>query len=163
MSRIGVYAGSFDPITKGHIDIIERAFSIVDVLVIGIGVSASKKSVFSFEERRGFILECLGDKAKKMGVKLEVKSFDNLVVDFATEVNATIMIRGLRSVTDFDYEVPMAAMNKAMRPNIETVFLAATPEVASISSTLVRQIAAMGGNVKKFVPANVAKGLKNRF
>ena len=155
MSRIGVYAGSFDPITKGNIDIIERAFSIVDVLVIGIGVSASKKSVFSFEERRGFILE--------MGVKREVKSFDNLVVDFATEVNATIMIRGLRSVTDFDYEVPMAAMNKAMRPNIETVFLAATPEVASISSTLVRQIAAMGGNVKKFVPANVAKGLKKRF
>ncbi len=155
--RTGFYPGSFDPITNGHIDIIQRSLRMVDKLFIGIGVSASKKPLFTFEQRQAMIGEEISPLAKKQGVELEVVSFDGLLVDVARQYGATIIVRGLRTAADFDYEAQMVAMNRTMVPELETVFLPAAPEVGFISSTLVRQIHAMGGDIAPFVPKSVTK------
>ena len=155
--RVGLYPGSFDPITVGHIDIIERAFTFVDHLVIAIGKNANKTPLFELDKRLGMIEEELGPIAKARDVRLEVISFDTLLVDVARKYKANLIIRGLRSAGDYEYETQMTAMNRAMAPEIETIFLPASPEVGFVSSTLVRQIVGMGGVVDPFVPASVLK------
>lgn len=153
--RVGLYPGSFDPITVGHIDIIERAFTIVDHLVIAIGKNATKTPLFELDKRLAMIEDEVGPKAAARNVRLKVISFDKLLVDVAREYNAKLIIRGLRSAGDFEYETQMTAMNRAMAPDVETIFLPASPEVGFVSSTLVRQIVAMDGVVDPFVPASV--------
>lgn len=155
--RVGLYPGSFDPITVGHMDIIERAFTIVDHLVIAIGKNATKTPLFELDKRLAMIEEEVGPKAAARDVRLEVISFDTLLVDVARRYNASLIIRGLRSAGDFEYETQMTAMNRAMAPEIETIFLPASPQVGFVSSTLVRQIVGMGGVVDPFVPASVLK------
>jgi len=155
--RVGLYPGSFDPITVGHIDIIERAFTIVDHLVIAIGKNATKTPLFELDMRLVMIEEEVGPKAAARDVRLEVISFDTLLVNVARQCKANLIIRGLRSASDFEYEMQMTAMNRAMAQEIETIFLPASPEVGFVSSTLVRQIVGMGGVVDPFVPASVLK------
>jgi pantetheine-phosphate adenylyltransferase len=162
MPRIGFYSGSFDPITNGHTDIIQRALALVDELVIGIGVHHGKVPLFTAEERIAMVEAEARTLARKHGGKVHVATFGGLVVDAAREHGAGIIIRGLRDGTDFDYEMQMAGMNGAMAPGIETVFLPASTETRHIAASLVRQIAAMGGDVSAFVSAAVARRLRAR-
>ncbi|MEQ9520186.1 MAG: pantetheine-phosphate adenylyltransferase [Parvibaculum sp.] len=157
MKRIGLYPGTFDPVTFGHIDIIRRAFRLVDHLIVGIGINSSKVPMLSFEDRASLIEAETKPLGSTLGTTLEVRSFSGLVVNAAAEMGAGVIIRGLRGAVDFEYENQMVGMNSAMNPDVETVFLTATPEVSFISSTLVRQIASMGGDISKFVPPRVAK------
>jgi pantetheine-phosphate adenylyltransferase len=163
MPRIGFYSGSFDPVTYGHTDIISRALTVVDELVIGIGVHHGKVPLFSAEERVAMLEAETRAILRKSGGAIRVVTFSNLVVDAAHEHGASIIVRGLRDGTDFDYEMQMAGMNATMRPEIETVFLPAGPQVRHIAASLVRQIAGMGGDVSSFVPAAVARRLKAKF
>ncbi len=156
--RIGFYPGSFDPVTNGHLDIIQRAADLVDRLVIAVGVHHGKAPLFSVEERVAMLEEQV--KALKADAEVVVTTFDNLTVDAARAANAKVIIRGLRDSGDFDYEMQMAGMNERMAPDIETVFLAASPDVRHIAASFVRQIAAMGGDVSPFVPKAVAARLK---
>ncbi len=153
--RSGFYPGSFDPITVGHVDIIKRCLRVVDRLIIGIGVSATKTPLFTFEQRVRMIENEIAPMAKSLGVTLEVVDFNDLLVNAAQRHDATIILRGLRTAADFEYEAQMTAMNRSMAPKIETVFLPASPEVGFVSSTLVRQILAMGGDISSFVPPSV--------
>lgn len=155
MMRVGLYPGSFDPITNGHVDIIKRSLKIVDKLIIGIGVSATKKPVFSFEQRENMLHTEIGPLAKQLGVDMQVISFQDLLVTVAQDNGANIILRGLRTAADYDYEAQMTSMNRSMAPDIETVFLPASPEVSFVSSTLVRQILTMGGDISPFVPPSV--------
>ncbi|MEO1694099.1 MAG: pantetheine-phosphate adenylyltransferase [Pseudomonadota bacterium] len=163
MSDIGFYSGSFDPITFGHTDVIDRALSFLDELVIGVGVHAGKKPLFSDAERVEMIAAEAGPLAEKHGRELRVVTFDNLAVHAAAAEGASVIVRGLRDGTDFDYEMQMAGMNSEMAPSVQTVFLAASPSVRHIAANLVRQIAAMNGPVDAFVSAHVAAQLKAKF
>jgi pantetheine-phosphate adenylyltransferase len=160
MKRIGFTSGSFDPVTNGHLDVIARAARMVDKLVIGIGVHPGKTPLFSPEEKIEMLKAEAAAIARKTGSSIEIVTFDNLTVDAAKAAGASVILRGLRDGTDFDYEMQMAGMNGTMAPGIDTVFLPASPEVRHITGTLVRQIALMGGDVSKFVPAGVARRLK---
>jgi len=159
MTRIAYYPGSFDPMTNGHLDVLKQAVSLADEIVIGIGVHPGKVPMFSFEERATLIK----DVTKGMEVAITVQSFDNLVVDAASDAGATILIRGVRDGTDLDYEMQMSGMNQIMKPELATVLLPASPTVRHITATLVRQIAKMGGNVSPFVPDVVNKALKQKL
>lgn len=161
--RIGIYPGTFDPITNGHIDIIRRALTLVDHLVVAIGINASKTPMLTFEERAALIEAEAGPVAKKLGAKISTASFSGLVVDAADAHGANIIIRGLRGAVDYEYEVQMVGMNRIMNPKVETVFLTASPETQFISSTLVRQIASMGGDIAPFVPKRVEKKVLARL
>ena len=161
--RVGLYPGSFDPVTYGHIDIVRRAAHLVDKLVIAIGAHHDKHPLFTAEERVKLTKGVLAPIAKSIGLGLEVTTYDNLTVDAAKDAKATVVIRGLRDAGDFDYEMQMAGMNQTLAPEIETVFLASSPEARHIAATLVRQIAAMGGDVSSFVPPVVAAALKKKF
>ncbi|MEN6543100.1 pantetheine-phosphate adenylyltransferase [Parvibaculum sp.] len=161
--RIGIYPGTFDPITNGHIDIIRRALTLVDHLVVAIGINASKTPMLTFEERAALIEAEAGPVAKKLGAKISTASFSGLVVDAADAHGANVIIRGLRGAVDYEYEVQMVGMNRVMNPKVETVFLAASPETQFISSTLVRQIASMGGDISPFVPKRVEKKVMARL
>jgi pantetheine-phosphate adenylyltransferase len=159
MTRTGFYSGTFDPVTLGHTDVIARAASLVDKLVIGIGVHPEKAPLFTPEER----IEMLTAETKalaKAGMAITIVTFDTLVVEAARTHSAGVIFRGLRDATDFDYEMRMAGMNGAMAPAIETVFVAATPGVRHIAANLVRQIALMGGDVSPFVSKAVAARLQ---
>ena len=160
MTRIGFYSGSFDPVTFGHTDVIARACGLVDTLVIGIGVHPEKRPLFSAEERIEMLGAETGEIAQKTGTAIEIVTFSNLAIDAAKDHSARVIFRGLRDGTDFDYEMQMAGMNGAMSPDVETVFVAASPQVRHIAANLVRQIALMGGDVSPFVSATVAKRLK---
>jgi len=160
MTRIGFYSGSFDPVTNGHTDIMRRALALVDKLVIGIGVHPGKTPLFTVAERTPMLKAETRAAAKAHGNSIEVVTFDGLVVDAARIAGATAIFRGLRDATDFDYEMQMSGMNGAMAEDIDTVFLPASPDVRHITATLVRQIALMGGDVKRFVSRDVAKALK---
>lgn len=149
------YPGSFDPVTNGHIDILNQARAVFDEVVVGIGVHPGKQPMFDFEERAALISACLD-------VPLQVVAFDGLVVDAATRAGAVALVRGLRDGSDLDYEMQMAGMNAAMRPGIVTVFFPASPPTRPITATLVRQIARMGGDVASFVPANVAQAIRSK-
>src|SRR5215813_148399 len=159
MRRIGFTSGSFDPVTSGHLDVITRAARMVDTLVIGIGVHPGKTPLFSTEEKIEMLKAESAGITRKSGVKIEIVTFANLTVDAAKAAGATLIFRGLRDGTDFDYEMQMAGMNGAMAPGIDTVFLPASPPVRHITGTLVRQIALMGGDVSQFVSPAVATAL----
>jgi len=161
--RVGLYPGSFDPVTLGHVDIVRRAAHLVDRLVIAIGTHHDKHPLFSAEERVALAREVLEPAAKDLGLELAVTTYDSLTVDAAKAAKAAIVIRGLRDAGDFDYEMQMAGMNTALDPDVETVFLASSPETRHIAASLVRQIAAMGGDVSSFVPPVVATALKKKF
>jgi pantetheine-phosphate adenylyltransferase len=163
MQRIALYAGSFDPVTNGHLDVIRQAVRLADRLVLAIGVNPGKTPLFPAEERLAMLAEICGPVAKEAGVELACIVFDDLVVTTARREGATILVRGLRDGTDFDYEMQMAGMNQAMAPDISTIFLPASPAVRPITATLVRQIAKMGGDITPFVPAPVTARLNAKF
>lgn len=160
MKRTGFYSGSFDPVTNGHTDVIDRAARMVDTLVIGIGMHPGKTPMFSTEEKVAMLEAETAPIARKTGCRVEIVTFAGLTVDAAREARASVIFRGLRDGTDFDYEMQMAGMNGAMAPDIDTVFLPASPGVRHITGTLVRQIASMGGDVSEFVSRDVARRLK---
>ena len=160
---MGLYPGSFDPVTFGHIDIVRRAARLVDKLVIAVGTHHDKHPLFTAEERVKLTEDVLAPVAKEAGLKLEVTTYDNLTVEAAKRAGASVVIRGLRDAGDFDYEMQMAGMNQALAPEIETVFLASSPNSRHIAANLVRQIAAMGGDVSSFVPQRVTAALNKKF
>jgi pantetheine-phosphate adenylyltransferase len=162
MSRIALYAGSFDPLTNGHLDIIARAGSVCGELVVAIGIHPGKTPLFPAEERASLIAAACRELAAPLSCKLSVQTFSGLAVEAARAAGAQLMLRGLRDSSDLDGELRMAAMNAAMAPGIETVFFAASPAVRHISATLVRQIAALGGDPSPFVPAAVAAALARK-
>lgn len=159
MTRVGFYSGSFDPVTLGHTDVIARSARLVDRLVIGVGVHASKAPLFTAAERVEMLKAETRGIAEEAGVTIEVVTFADLAVTAARAHGATLIIRGLRDGTDFDYEMQMAGMNGAMAPEVQTVFVAASPAVRHIAANLVRQIALMGGEVSSFVSPEVARRL----
>ncbi len=163
MPRIALYAGSFDPITNGHLDVVRHAVGLADKLVLAVGVNPGKAPLFSTEERLAMLQDVCGPVAKTAKCELACVTFSGLVVEAAKQAGATILVRGLRDTTDFNYEMQMAGMNEAMAPGVQTVFLPASSAVRPITATLVRQIAGMGGDVSAFVPASVAALLKKKF
>lgn len=163
MPRTALYTGSFDPVTNGHLDVVRHACRLVDRLVLAIGVHPGKAPLFSSDERASLLRRVCGPVAEAEGASLEIVTFGGLAVDAARNAGATILLRGLRDGTDLDYEMQMAGMNEAMAPELKTVFLPASPLVRPITATLVRQIAAMGGDVGPFVPAAVAHELRAKF
>jgi len=163
MPRIALYAGTFDPVTNGHLDVVRQAARLADRLVLAIGVHPGKAPLFPVADRRAMVEETCAPLAREQGCEFDCITFDDLVVTAAKRAGATVLIRGLRDGSDFDYEMQMAGMNGAMAPDVQTVFLPASPSVRPITATLVRQIAGMGGDVSAFVPASVAARLKKRF
>jgi pantetheine-phosphate adenylyltransferase len=162
MTRTLFYSGSFDPVTNGHLDVLRRAGALADRVVAAVGVHPGKAPLFSAEERVAMLREAGEPVVRQAGAAFDVVTFDGLAVAAARAAGANAIVRGLRDATDFDYEMQMAGMNATMAPDIETVFLPASPEVRQIAATLVRQIAAMGGDVSAFVPAAVAARLARR-
>jgi pantetheine-phosphate adenylyltransferase len=163
MPRVALFPGSFDPVTNGHLDIARQAASLVDRLVLAIGTHPGKTPLFSADDRLAMLQETCAPVVHAAGCELRCITFSDLVVATARREGAGVLIRGLRSATDFDYEIGMAGMNGAMAPDVQTVFLPASPSVRPITATLVRQIASMGGDVSSFVPPSVAVRLKARF
>ena len=155
---IAVYPGSFDPVTCGHLDIIKRSIRVFDKLVIGILLNSEKNPLFSMEERVEFLMEATKDMEN-----VEVKSFSGLLVDFARENNADITVRGLRAVTDFEYELQIAQINNKLDSNLDTMFFTTSTEYAYLSSTIVREIASYHGDVSELVPPYVEQKLKQKF
>ena len=158
MQRIGIYPGSFDPIHKGHVDIIKRATKLVDKLFIAVADSPHKNPLFNLDERKEMIEE---EFSKETGI--EVIAFNNLLVDLADSLNAQILIRGLRAVSDFEYEFQMLGMNRQLNSNIETVFLMADAQRQSISSNFIKDIARLGGDISNFTNEFVSNKLKEKF
>ena len=157
--RIGLYPGTFDPLTLGHIDIIRRASKLVDKLIIGVAINNSKSPMFGLDERVQMIDEEINMIASELEIKISTHPFDNLLIECAKDVNANVIIRGLRAVSDFEYEFQMVGMNRILSDRIETVFLMADNSYQSIASKLVKEIARLGGQTKEFVPASVQKRL----
>ena len=163
MPRTALYAGSFDPVTNGHLDVVRQAVRLADRLVLAIGTHPGKTPLFSAPERLAMLEASCGPLARAAGCELSCITFGDLVVAAARREGASLLIRGLRGVADFDYEMEMAGMNAAMAPGVQTIFLPASPAVRPITATLVRQIASMGGDVTPFVPPAVAAQLKAKF
>lgn len=161
-SRVGVYPGTFDPITRGHMDIIRRAAAVVDKLVVGVAKNAGKDPLFTVEERVALVDGDLAE-LRAEGQDVEVQPFDNLLIHFARDVGAGVIIRGLRAVSDFEYEFQMATMNARLDSGIETVFLTASERQQFVASRLVKEIARLGGDVSGFVSPRVARELEVRF
>ncbi|MBA4788691.1 MAG: pantetheine-phosphate adenylyltransferase [Pseudomonadota bacterium] len=162
-TRTAIYAGSFDPPTNGHLDVVRSACRLADRLVLAVGIHPGKAPVFTPAERLDMLREVCGPVAAEEGTVLDVITFDNLVVEAARATGAGLLIRGLRDGTDLDYEMQMAGMNGTLVPEIQTVFLPASPRVRPITATLVRQIASMGGDVSAFVPPAVLARLVSKF
>ena len=156
--KTGIYPGTFDPVTNGHIDIIHRSLKIVDRLVVAVAFGSGKKTLFTIEERIEIIQNSLSP-----DLPVAIEKFDGLLVDFAAKKNASVIIRGLRAVSDFEYEFQMALMNKKLYPEIEVIFMAPDVSYTYISSSLVREVASLGGNVSDVVPKHVVSMLKNKF
>jgi pantetheine-phosphate adenylyltransferase len=163
MPRIALYAGSFDPVTNGHVEVARNAARLADRLVLAIGVHPGKSPLFGADERRAMLEETCAPAVREAGCEFACVTFADLVVTAARRAGASLIVRGLRDGSDFDYEMQMAGMNGAMAPEVQTVFLPASPAVRPITATLVRQIAGMGGDVSAFVPAPVAARLKKKF
>ena len=162
-SRIGIYPGTFDPITNGHADIIRRAIRVVDRLVVGVARNDGKGPLFATDERVEIVRDEVAHLENGDAERIEVRAFDSLLVNFAQSVGATVVIRGLRAVSDFEYEFQMAGMNARLNPEIETVFLMASDRFQFISSRFVKEIGALGGDVSHFVSPRVAVRLLERF
>ena len=161
--RIGLYPGTFDPLTYGHLDIMRRACSLVDHLVVGIAINRDKAPTFTLEERVGMVESEAAVLKKASGVNIVPHPFENLLIECAREVGATVIIRGLRAVSDFEYEFQMVGMNRALDSNVETVFLMADVKNQAIASKLVKEIARMGGDVSNFVPQSTNVALEEKF
>ena len=159
MARIGFYTGSFDPLTNGHMDVLRSGAAFCDRIVVGIGVHPGKAPLFTSEQRETLIRAC----ARDLGAEVDVVTFDGLAIEAAKQAGATLILRGLRDGTDFDYEMQMAGTNATMAPAIRTIFLPASPGVRHITATLVRQIASLHGDVSAFVPPEVVTALKVKF
>jgi len=154
-----VFPGSFDPMTMGHLDLVERALKVFDEIVVAVLHNAEKRTLFSAEERVSIIQESCA----AFGNRVRAESFSGLLVDFARRANASVMIRGLRAISDYDYEVQMALMNRSLNDQIETLFLPTRERYSYVSSTVVKQVAALGGDVSRLVPAAAERMLKQRF
>jgi pantetheine-phosphate adenylyltransferase len=161
--RIGVYPGTFDPVTNGHLDIIERATNLVDHLVLGVAINDGKGPLFSLAERVAMVEHELPAIMARTGTTIVVKPFKSLLMNFASDHSAKIIIRGLRAVSDFEYEFQMAGMNSHLAPEIETVFLMASDKCQFISSRFVKEIGKLDGDITDFVPENVREKLLERF
>ena len=161
--RVGVYPGTFDPVTSGHMEVIRRSLRLVDKLVIGPAINIGKGPLFSLEERMEIIKDDIADYAETERSRIQVVPFEGLLIHFAREVNASVIIRGLRAVSDFEYEIQMANMNARMEPNVETIFLMASDRHQFIASSLVKDIARLGGDTSQFVSKKVFERLKRKF
>ena len=165
MKRIALYPGTFDPVTNGHLDIIYRASSLCDFLIIGVAENIGKNPFFNISQRKSLIEEAVNAsdiKSKRKLGEIKVKSFDNLLIDFARSNSVTMIIRGLRAVSDFDYEFQMAGMNARLANDIETVFLTASERHQFVASRFVKEIALLGGDISSFVPYNVDQAIENK-
>ena len=158
MKKIAIYPGSFDPITNGHIDLIHRASKLFDKVIVGITQNSKKSSFLNIDDRINAAMIAL-----KAIDNIEILSFDTLLVDFANEQNAQVILRGLRAVSDFEYEFQLSGMNKHLNPNIETLFMTPAEQYANISSSLVREILSLGGDISVFVPKSVETLLKTKL
>lgn len=156
--RIAVYPGSFDPVTFGHLDIIKRASEMVDELIVAVLVNKAKTPLFSADER----VKMLGTVTKDIG-NVRVESFSGLSVDFARKEGAEFLVRGLRAITDFEYELQMAQTNRIMAPDVDTIFLTTNLKFAYLSSTTVREVASYGGDISRFVPPEIAKAVEEKY
>ncbi|GJL84450.1 MAG: phosphopantetheine adenylyltransferase [Micavibrio sp.] len=161
-TRTGIYPGTFDPVTKGHLHLIRRASRLVDHLIVAVADSPGKGPLFSLEERREMVAADIGTMPDK-GCEIEVRSFSNLLVNFAKEINAACIFRGLRAVSDFEYEFQLSGMNAKLDPSIEMVYLMASDEWQFVSASMVKEVASLGGAVEEFVTPQVAEKLKSRF
>jgi pantetheine-phosphate adenylyltransferase len=160
--HIAIYGGSFDPVTDGHLDVLRASLAVFDKVVVAIGTHPGKKGLFDFDERVGLIAEVIKEEQLPAD-RVAIASFDGLIIDAARKHGADALVRGLRDGTDLDFEMQMAGMNEMMASDLQTVFLPASPSVRTITATLVRQIASMGGDVSPFVPACVEKALRAKF
>jgi pantetheine-phosphate adenylyltransferase len=158
MTRIAVYPGSFDPLTRGHEDLVRRSLSLADRLIVAVAVNVGKAPLFSVEERLEMLRAGVGEESR-----VSFQSFDGLLAEFAKKVGATIIVRGLRAVSDFEYEFQMALMNRQLHPSLETVFLVPAVDLTYLSSSLVREVARFGGDVRPMVHPVVAAALARRF
>jgi pantetheine-phosphate adenylyltransferase len=158
MTRIAVYPGSFDPVTRGHEDLVRRSLSLADKLIVAVAVNVGKQPLFSVEERLQMLRDALGNDPR-----ISLQSFDGLLAEFAKRVGASIIVRGLRAVSDFEYEFQMALMNRQLHPSLETVFLVPAVDLTYLSSSLVREVARFGGDVSPMVHPAVATALARRF
>lgn len=158
MTRTAIYAGTFDPITRGHEDLIRRSLAFVDTLLVAVAVNLQKQPLFTVEERVRFIQASVGSDAR-----IEVRQFNGLLVDFARETGATLFIRGLRAVSDFEYEYQMALMNRHLAPTLETVFMVPSLDTTYISASLVREVARFGGRLDDLVHPVVSEALRQKF
>jgi pantetheine-phosphate adenylyltransferase len=156
--RVAVFAGSFDPVTLGHVDLVRRALAFADRVVVAVSLNASKQPLFSLDERAAMVRDALAGEPR-----VEVAALEGLLVGFARRVGATLLVRGLRTGGDFDYELGMAQMNRHVAPAVDTLFLAPAPALGFVSSTLVREVARLGGDVDALVPQGVARALRARF
>jgi len=161
--RTGLYPGTFDPVTVGHLDVVRRAAALVDKLVIGVAINRDKGPLFTLEERVAMIEAECEEIVSDTGIEIVAHPFENLLIHCAHDVGASLIIRGLRAVSDFEYEYQMVGMNRAMDDSIETVFLMAEAEHQAVASRLVKEIARLGGNISKFVPKDVEIALKERL
>ena len=161
--RVGVYPGTFDPVTSGHMEVVRRSLRLVDKLVIGPATNIGKGPLFSLQERIDIIKDDIEDFSAADKARIQIAPFDGLLIHFAREVGAAVIIRGLRAVSDFEYEIQMANMNARMEPNIETIFLMASDRHQFIASSLVKDIARLGGDTSQFVSKKVFQRLKDKF
>ncbi len=158
MTRIALYPGSFDPLTKGHEDLVRRSLSLADSVIVAIATNSTKQPLFTVEERLGLLRKAIG-----ADPRVSVQAFDGLLAEFAKQVGASIIVRGLRAVSDFEYEFQMALMNRRLYPSLETVFLVPAVDLTYLSSSLVREVARYGGEVAGLVHPVVAEALAHRF
>src|SRR5688572_28640815 len=163
VARTGVYPGTFDPITSGHMEVVRRSLRLVDYLVIGPATNIGKGPLFSLEERIAIIKDDISEFSEADRVRIKIIPFDGLLIHFAREVGASVIIRGLRAVSDFEYEIQMANMNARMAPDLETIFLMASDRHQFIASSLVKDIARLGGDTSQFVSKKVFERLKKKF